>query len=1295
MAPPTVMSETCSPPRRRRAAVRARLAVVAALATIAALAVAGPVSAAAPRPAALVTNPGSLVNPFIGTLNGADDFPGATVPFGMLQWSPDTTSRPFGGGYSYNDSAISGFSLTHLSGPGCAGEGDVPILPTVGAVNTSATDGFSHSNESAIAGSYQVTTSNGVETQLTTTTRSGMAQFTFPSTTQANLIFKLNGSANGDSNTQFNVVSNTEVSGQVTSGNFCSAGNKYTLYFDMVFNQSFASNGTAVVPATAKAPAASGASQTAAEQPNHPVLHGTVRPSAAVTPQTAANDGYVTFNTTGNQVVDAKIGVSYVSIANAVANRTTENPNWNFSATQTAAEGAWNSLLGRVQVAGGTTAQQAVFYTALYHSLLHPNVISDVNGQYPGFNGAVQTVDSGHSAVYGNYSGWDVYRSQAQLEALLDPQVASDTAESMLDDYQQTGLFPKWNQLGGETYVMVGDPADSMIADYYAFGATGFNTSAALTDLLSEATNTNNVRPGLNYLEQLGYEPTNGTYGCCNFYGNTSTTLEYDSADYALSEFAGALGDTADQTTLADRANDWLNEFDYNSGFIQPRDTSGSWTSGFSPTSETDFVEGDSWIYTPMVPFNVQGLATAMGGDAKLATFLNTDLSTFTGANGYTDLGNEPSLDIPWEYDYIGEPYQTQNAVREIQNQIWTDAPGGLAGNDDLGEMSSWYVWSALGMYPETPGSATLALGSPMFTQAVITLPSGNTLTINGTGAADNAPYVQSATWNGSAWNNAYTPSGMLSAGGTLNFTLGTSADTSWAAAASSAPPSYNGTQGYSDIGISNDSASSAADFDGGGYSYSATALASAGVTPGSKISAAGATFTWPASAAATPDNYEANGQSIPVSGSGAISFLGSASSGPSSGTATVTYTDGTQQSVPITLSDWTLGGGTATVSSGNTIAVTAAYRNQAGTTTPNSVKTYVFATAPVALLSGKTVSSVQLPSNVSTGALHVFSIGFSTSGTPAEGPYGGTPAAVPGTVQAENYDTGGQGVAYNVTSTNGSANSYRSDGVDLEATSDTGGGDDLGWTGTGQWFKYTVNVATAGAYTVSLRVAAPSAVTDALHIANSSGTNLSGNVNIPATGGWQTWSTVTANVTLPAGTQTLTVNQDNGGWNLNYLTFAASGGGTGINTSAWYEIINQNSGLCASAAGGSTANGAAVQQLACTGATSQRWQFVPATTGYYEILNENAQSEGESWNITGGVGATANGDLLQTWNYGGPGNTNALFAANAQTGGYYTFTADNDGLCIDTPGSSTTGGVQLQQYTCNGTSAQSFQLVQ
>jgi len=337
---------------------------------------------------------------------------------------------------------------------------------------------------------------------------------------------------------------------------------------------------------------------------------------------------------------------------------------------------------------------------------------------------------------------------------------------------------------------------------------------------------------------------------------------------------------------------------------------------------------------------------------------------------------------------------------------------------------------------------------------------------------------------------------------------------------------------------------------------------------------------------------------------------------------------------------------------------------------------------------------NLTVASNANNSTLNVALSGTGTSsGTSPEGPFGGTAAAIPGTVYAANYDTGGQGVAYNVTSTNGSANSYRSDGVDLETTSDTtndtgAGVYDQGWTTGGQWFKYTVNVATAGTYNLSLRLASPAGVTDALHIDNSAGTDLSGLVNAPDTGGWQDWATVTATVTLPAGVQTLTVDQDNAGWNSHYLTFAQAG----LSTTTWYEVVNANSGLCETAAG--TANGTAVEQEPCTGATTQLWEFTPAITGYYEVLNDNAQSEGESWNITGGVSATASGDLLQTWSYGGTGNTNALFSATLESSGYYNFIADNSGLCIDTPAASTTAGVQLQQYTCNGTGAQEFSLV-
>jgi predicted alpha-1,2-mannosidase len=754
-----------------------RLAL-AALATLLIPLIQSPSAAAAPHD--LVADPASVVNPFVGTSNEADDFPGADVPFGMVQWSPDTPNRPAGGGYEYNSSEIIGFSLNHISGPGCGAMGDVPFLPTTGAVTGTANAGFSHANEQADAGYYKVKLNTGITTELTATTRSGMGRFTFPATTQANLMLKLNGSQNAVSNTTFSVVNNTEVVGSVTTGHFCGASPTYTMYFAAKFDRPFTSTGTFLQNLQ---PAATNSRPGAKIQPK----------TSAVAPKVNGPTGeYLTFDTTANQVVQAKVGISYVSTANAQGNRDTENPQWDFDATHQSAHASWNSMLGRIGIAGGTPVQQQIFYTALYHSLLHPNVYSDSNGQYLGFDNQVHGMPAGH-AQYANFSGWDIYRSQAQLSALLAPDRASDMAQSMVFDYEQSGMLPKWSLNNGETYVMVGDPGTAILADYYAFGARNFDTSTALTAMVREASTQNNIRPGQNYLTTPGYLPANGLWNCCNLYGAVSTHLEYNTADFALSTFAGALGDTANQNRFANRAQQWVNLFNPTNKLIQPRQVDGTWTAPFDPAGPLNMVEGTSYQYTGMVPFNIHGLASAFGGNAAYVGYLNNVLSTFTGAGGKADLGNEPSIGLPWEFDYVGQPYRTQQVVRQVQDQLWKDAPNGLGtGNDDLGTMSAWYVWSALGMFPETPGTADLALGSPLFTQAVVTLPSGNTLTINAPQAADNAPYVQSLSLNGSTWNNAFLPPSIVNTGGTLDYALGTTANTSWAA--SSPPPSYSGT---------------------------------------------------------------------------------------------------------------------------------------------------------------------------------------------------------------------------------------------------------------------------------------------------------------------------------------------------------------------------------------------------------------------------------------------------------------------------------------------------------------------
>jgi len=715
----------------------------------------------------VVADPASVVNPIIGTSGAVDTFPGPDMPFGMMQWSPDTSpNRPNGGGYEYNNSKIRGFSLTHISGPGCAAYGDIPILPLVGAIPANpggATVNFSHASETAKAGYYKVTTtspdasSNPVTTQLTTTMRAGLAQFTFPASTQSNLLLKVAGTASKMDATTAHVVGNNEVTGSVTAGHFCGSNRQrdYTLHFDIKFQQPFASSGT-----------------------------------WAGGPNGGPGGVYLTFDTTGNQTVTAKVGISFTSDANASSNLSSEIPGWDFGAVRSANEQAWNQVLSRIEISGGTPDQQTQFYTALYHALLHPNVFSDVNGQYMGMDGTVHTAAAGHEQ-YANYSGWDTYRSQVQLAALVAPHQTSDAIRSMLNDYDQSGMLPKWAQANGESYVMVGDPADPIIADAYAFGARDFDAQKALQAMVAEATQTSNIRPGQAVLDQYGYLPYDLQYGCCNFYGTVSTQLEYDSADYAIAALAKSLGHHDTYTKFATRAQNWQNTFNPATGYVQAKLANGQWVPGFTPSTGTGMVEGTSAQYTPMVPFNLKALIAARGGNQAWESYLDslfTNIAHPSSTNA--DLSNEPSLEIPWEYNYVGAPWKTQQVVRQAQQQLYFNAPVGQFGNDDLGAMSSWYVWSELGMYPETPGTDTLVIGSPVFPHAVIHLANGKDITIDAPNAATDAPYVQSLQLNGNDWPKTYLTGNQYQHGATLTFDLGTTPNTSWGSRPNAAPPS-------------------------------------------------------------------------------------------------------------------------------------------------------------------------------------------------------------------------------------------------------------------------------------------------------------------------------------------------------------------------------------------------------------------------------------------------------------------------------------------------------------------------
>lgn len=720
------------------------------------------------------------VNTFTGTgaqkelpsaYSGGETFPGADVPFGMVQWSPDTVSPAYSG-YNYSDNRIRGFSLTHLSGAGCNAFDNVPFMPvTVPLVDSPALDAtryistFAHANETAFAGYYRVKLDNGVTTELTVTQRSGAGRFTYPVGQPATMLVNLTASVRAVTNAQA-VLGPDTISGWVESGNFCGVRwNTYRVYFWAQFSQPFTNSGV---------------------WQNGSVLPGVTTVSGP------ASGVFASFDTSAQNFVSVRVGVSYVSVANAELNVNQENPGGNFDAIHQQATQTWDQWLGQIQVSGGTNAQRATFYTALYHALLFPSIFSDVNGQYIGFDGKVHTVTDGRTQ-YANFSGWDIYRSEAQLLALLAPNQAGDMAQSLVNDYAQGGILPRWPLANGETYVQVGDPADAIIADIYAFGGTNFDTQAALSAMVKQATQANRERPGVNYMDTLGYQPEGGAYECCNFYGSAAASLEYDTADFALGAFAGALGDKTDEQKFEQRAQGWRALFDPDTGYLEPRTSAGSFEVGAGPASTHGWVEGNTAQYTWMVPFNLRGLFDTMGGNASAIKRLDSFFTQLDAGpdKPYAFLGNEPTLETPWEYDYAGAPYKTQELIHKIENTLYAPGPEGLPGNDDLGEMSSWYIFAALGMFPEVPGSADLVLASPLFPRIILHRPGGQVIQINAPNASDSVYYVQSLSVNGQASNEPWLPASFIAHGGTLDYTLAATPNMSWGVDPADAPPSY------------------------------------------------------------------------------------------------------------------------------------------------------------------------------------------------------------------------------------------------------------------------------------------------------------------------------------------------------------------------------------------------------------------------------------------------------------------------------------------------------------------------
>lgn len=726
------------------------------------------------------------VDPFIGTFGNGNVFPGADVPFGMVQWSPDTgpsgITRP--GGYFYRDAHITGFPVTHLSGAGCVVFDDVPIMPTLKPITVSPaaagypySDRFAHDQEQASPGYYAVRLGSGIEVQLSVTARSGLGRFTFPrgrargtAELQPRVLFDTGGSAGPTSNHDqardagVRVLDATEVAGWATSGRFCGLHNRYTVYFAARFDRPFTSWGTWL---------------------------GTGLSRGARSARGPRSGAWVTFPAAAH-TVRLKIGVSFVSERNALLNLQREDPSWSVEAVRRQARALWNRTLNLIQVGGGPPQQEQSFYTALYHAMLHPNVFSDVNGQYPGFDGRVHVAPG--RAQYANFSGWDIYRTQIPLLAWLQPRVTSDIMQSLVADSRQLGWLPKWPVANDESQEMNGDSSAPILASAYAFGARWFDARAALRSMEHGASQPGIApgayveRPGLQDYLRLGYVPPQ-THG----YGAAATTLEYAVDDFAIARLAGLLGDGATRAASMRRAQAWQYVLNPATGFVEPAFSNGAFSPGFDPTSEEGFVEGNAWTYTWWVPYNLSALFQGLGGESAVVGRLNQFFTRFADNpdTRFAWLGNEPSLEIPWEYDFTSQPWRAQALLHRIVTALYPRAAYGLPGNDDLGTMSAWLVWADLGLYPEIPGVGGLVLSSPLFPRIVVHLPNGHIVRVDAPGAGSSDPYIHGMTLRGHPSTRTFVPLPALAPGGEIRFQLGRTPDRLWGSRPADRPPSF------------------------------------------------------------------------------------------------------------------------------------------------------------------------------------------------------------------------------------------------------------------------------------------------------------------------------------------------------------------------------------------------------------------------------------------------------------------------------------------------------------------------
>ncbi|MEN8226741.1 MAG: GH92 family glycosyl hydrolase [Bacteroidota bacterium] len=700
----------------------------------------------------------TYVDPFIGTGGHGHTFPGAMVPFGMVQISPDTRMENWDGssGYHYSDKTIMGFSQTHLSGTGAPEFCDILLMPTVGKVqmlvgdekdsSTGYRSSFSHQNESASPGYYSVLLDDyQVKAELTATTRTGFHQYTFPASDSSNIIIDLK---NRDrviaSGIQFE--SDTELSGFRRSIRWAKDQH---VYFYAKFSRPFERSGIAI--------------------------NDTLRDD--ITHAEGENiKAFVTCHTKQDEKILVKIGISAVSVEGAKMNLEAENQDWNFNQMKNQARNAWNKHLSRIEIEGGSEKEKRIFYTSLYHTAMAPNLFNDVDGRYRGVDGKVHKANG--FIRYTVFSLWDVFRAQMPLITILEPSRMNDFMRTFMAIYRNGGRLPHWEIWGNYSGSMIGHHALPVMLDAYNKGIRDFDIDLAYKAMKNQVDHTG-------YYANLGYIPADKSAG------SVSVVMEYAYNDWCLAEMARNLGKEDDFLHYQQRAQFYRNLFDPGTGFMRPKNSDRSWVEPFDPAEGSEhFVEGNSYQYSLFAPHDVQGLIDLLGGDAKFEKWLD-QLFTYqsehdagvkdaSGLIGQYAHGNEPSHHMAYLYNYAGAAPKTQKMIRKILHTMYDDTPDGLEGNEDCGQMSAWYILSSMGFYPVNPGDANYIIGTPLFERVTVHLENGKQFVIKANHVSDKNSYIQSATLNGLPHSKSWFTHDDITSGSELVFEMGPAPNKSW-----------------------------------------------------------------------------------------------------------------------------------------------------------------------------------------------------------------------------------------------------------------------------------------------------------------------------------------------------------------------------------------------------------------------------------------------------------------------------------------------------------------------------------